>query len=174
MLQRYVFFPKNTNKRTFLTGAISIYLIICIFADKKHMNKIILIFASLFVAINATAQDSIFKGKIVNDEYNVYIYMNFYNQDIIVPGQSVYGKLSGYIGTTKSNYVWLITSAKIKDRNTALLSIINDYGSEDLTCTLSLNTDNTFTLKQDNGATLKIVADRKYVKIPKSIIFKRK
>ena len=85
-----------------------------------------------------------------------------------------YEMVSGYIGTTKSNDVWLITSAKIKDKNTASLSIINDYGSEDLTCTLSLNTDNTFTLKQDNGATLKIVADRKYVKIPKSIIFKRK
>ena len=100
--------------------------------------------------------------------------MNFYNPSIVVPGQSVFGKLPGYIGTTKSNYVWLITSAKITDKNTASLSLINDYGSEDLTSTLIFNADSTYTLKQEDGATLKIVADRKYVKIPKSIILKRK
>lgn len=138
------------------------------------MNKIILTLALFFVALNATAQDSIFNGKIVNSEYNIYICMNFYNPNIVVPGQSVYGKLPGYIGTTKSNYVWLITSAKIKDKNTASLSLINDYGSEDLTCTLILNADNTYTLKQEDGAALKIVADRKYVKIPKTIILKKK
>jgi len=138
------------------------------------MNKIILTLALFFVALNAIGQDSIFNGKIVNNEYNIYICMNFYNPNIVVPGQSVYGKLPGYIGTTKSNYVWLITSAKIKDKNTSSLSLINDYGSEDLTCTLSFNADSTYTLKQEDGATLKIVADRKYVKIPKTIILKRK
>lgn len=138
------------------------------------MNKIILTLALFFVALNAIGQDSIFNGKIVNNEYNIYICMNFYNPNIVVPGQGVYGKLPGYIGTTKSNYVWLITSAKIKDKNTSSLSLINDYGSEDLTCTLSFNADSTYTLKQEDGATLKIVTDRKYVKIPKTIILKRK
>jgi hypothetical protein len=138
------------------------------------MNKIILTLALFFVALNATGQDTIFNGKIVNSEYNIYLCMNFYNPSIVVPGQSVFGKLPGYIGTTKSNYVWLITSAKITDKNTASLSLINDYGSEDLTCTLIFNADSTYTLKQEDGATLKIVADRKYVKIPKSIILKRK
>ena len=138
------------------------------------MNKIILTLALFFVALNAIGQDSIFNGKIVNNEYNIYICMNFYNPNIVVPGQSVFGKLPGYIGTTKSNYVWLITSAKITDKNTASLSLINDYGSEDLTCTLIFNADSTYTLKQEDGATLKIVADRKYVKIPKTIILKRK
>ena len=55
--------------------------------------------------------------------------------------------------------------------NKALLTIVNDYGSEDLTATLIHNTDGTFTLRQDSGSAIKIVKDRKWVKIPKVITF---
>ena len=137
------------------------------------MKKVILGLAVLSFSLFANAQKSIFKGCISSSEYNVFLKMNFYDQDIKVPGQEIYGKLAGYFGTPKSNYVWLITKVTISDNNHATLSLINDYGSEDLECSLSLNSDSTYTFKQEEGSTLKIVANRKYVKIPKTIILKK-
>jgi hypothetical protein len=120
------------------------------------------------------SQTRIFSGELSNDEYHVFIKLNLYDKNILVPGQSVYGKLSGYLGNTKSNYIWLITSSQVIDNTNATIGLINDFGSEDLTCTLTFNADSTYTLKQKDGSALKIVEDRKYVKLPQTINLKRK
>jgi hypothetical protein len=138
------------------------------------MKKFALIIAMIISSAATYAQSNVFKGVLDNKEFNVFLNIDFYNQNVKVPGQEIYGNLPGYLGTNKSNYVWLITSAKIIDSTKSEISLINDYGSEDLKCTLSLNQDSTFTLKQEEGATLKIVANRKYVKIPKTIILKKR
>ena len=114
-----------------------------------------------------------FKGYISNNEYQVYIRMNFYENNIVVPDQEIFGELPGYFGAQRDSRKWLFTSAKIVDKNNAEVTITNDYGSEDLVATLTCINDSTFTLKQKEGSTLKIAVKGKWVKIPKTITLKR-
>ncbi len=134
------------------------------------MKKILLAALAMFsMAVSAQSNKSIFMGEISNDKYNVYIKMNLYDQNIVVPGQDVFGELAGYFGYRKDGRLWLFTDAELIDENTAKISIINDYGSEDLTATLTYNPDGTYTLKQGHGSTIKIAVNRKWVKIPKTL-----
>lgn len=138
------------------------------------MKKIILSILMLAMHIFCFAQDSVtFKGYIHNEEYKVYINMNFYDKNVIVPGQEIFGELPGYFGSKNDSRKWLFTDAVIKNRTTAEISITNDYGSEDLTATLKLLPDGSYELIQNEGSTLKIVEKRKWVKIPKKIILTR-
>ena len=65
-------------------------------------------------------QDSIdnlpFRGEIYNKEYEVSICFDFYKKNILVPGQDIFGELSGYIksirttrlaGSLGRNRVWI-------------------------------------------------------------------
>lgn len=114
-----------------------------------------------------------FKGYISNEEYQVYINMNFYENNIIVPDQEIFGELPGYFGAKRDSRKWLFTSAEMNNKNQATIVITNDYGSEDLIATLTCDNDSTYTLKQKEGSTMKIAVKGKWVKIPKMIKFKR-
>ena len=74
-----------------------------------------------------------------NDEFKVYMDINLYENNVIVPDQELFGEIPGYFGTKRDQRKWLITSAKIDGKNSATLEIVNDYGSEDLTATLTYN-----------------------------------
>ena len=115
-----------------------------------------------------------FKGYLYNAEYQVYLQMNFYEKDVKPAGQELFGELPGYLGSKRDVRQWLITDAKVNKDRTADLSIINDYGSEDLMAKLVVENDSTYLLKQINGSTLKIVVDNKWVKLPKTLEMKRK
>ena len=81
------------------------------------------------------------------------------------------GEGAGYLGAIRDTRKWIISDVTIKG-NTATLTIINDYGSEDLVATLTHNADGTYTLKQVEGSTIRIVVDNKWVKLPKTMLFK--
>lgn len=115
-----------------------------------------------------------FKGYLYNTEYQVYLQINFYEKDVKPAGQELFGELPGYLGSKRDVRQWLITDAKVNKDRTADLSIINDYGSEDLMAKLVVENDSTYLLKQINGSTLKIVVDNKWVKLPKTLEMKRK
>ena len=115
-----------------------------------------------------------FKGHLYNSEYNVYMRINFHDKNIVARGQEIFGKLPGYLGSMFDPRLWLITDVKINKDKEAKLSIINDYGSEDLEAKLEKENDSTYTLKQLEGSPIKIVVDRKWVKLPKVMRFKVK
>ena len=50
--------------------------------------------------------------------------------------------------------------------------MINDYGSEDLTATLTVENDSLYVLKQVEGSTLKVPKDGKWQKLPSKLVFK--
>ena len=106
------------------------------------------------ISIVCMAQNdsTLFKGKLTNKELNVYMSIDFYHKNLKVPGQ------------------WLITDADV-DGKIAHLSIINDYGSEDLVADLVLLSDGTYELQQKEGSSIKIARNRKWVKIPKKLVF---
>lgn len=140
------------------------------------MKKLLLYIGVMLYTITGWAQQSKFQpfeGVIVNSEYKIYIKMNFYNNNIVVPNQELFGDLPGFLGDSIDLRKWLFTSAKIK-KNIAKIAIINDYGSEDLIATLTLNKDSTYTLTQIEGSKLKIARNRKWQKLPKELVFVRK
>ena len=98
-----------------------------------------------------------FLGRIGNAEYRIYIQMNFYDNNIEVPGQELLGTMSGFLGDSIDSRKWLFTSAKVR-KNVA---------------TLTKNNDNTFTLKQVDGSSIKIARNRKWKKLPKELVFVR-
>lgn len=124
------------------------------------------------ISISCMAQNdsSLFKGKFFNKDLDVYINIDFYEKNIKVPGQELFGEMPGYFGDKKDSRKWLITDAEI-DGNIAHLSIINDYGSEDLTADLVVLDKSQIELRQKDGSTIKIARNRKWVKVPKKLIF---
>lgn len=127
----------------------------------------------LSVVLSIEAQYmSVFKGYLYNDEYQVYINMDFYRNNIKVPGQEIFGELPGYFGSKRDGRKWLFVAAELKDSITAKLTITNDYGSEDLEAILRRLPDGSFELQQNDGSTIKIAVNRKWVKIPKRLQFR--
>ena len=119
--------------------------------------------------------DKPFQGNIYNKDYKVFIRFNLYEDKITIPGQEVFGEMPGYLKADDDGRCWLITDSKIaEDNKSATLYITNDYGSEDLEATLTLTTDSTFTLKQGEGSTIKLARNRKWVKLPKTLEFKKR
>ena len=138
------------------------------------MKKIItiIIFAFLLSPALALENKEPFHAYLINKEYNVYLRINFYQENISVPGQELYGKLPGYLSKQHNSFCWLITSAEVEG-NKATLQMINDYGSEDLTATLTAESDSVYILKQIEGSTLKVPNNGKWQKLPKSLELKR-
>ena len=118
----------------------------------------------------AQKNDSIFKAHLVNDEFQVWMDIDFYHNNITVPRQEIFGEVPGYFGAVRDTRKWIISDATIKGKK-AVLTIINDYGSEDLKAELKRNSNGTYTLTRIEGSTMKIVVNNKWVKIPKEIIF---
>lgn len=122
---------------------------------------------------NGSANET-FQSTLYNEEEQIYIYMDFTNQAMIIPGQDIFGEMAGYLKAKYDSRYWMITSAEIdKKGRTAMLEIINDYGSEDLTATLTYNPkDSTYTLRQGQGSIIKFAKNRKWQKLPKELTFK--
>ena len=137
---------------------------------KKTIATILLLRALL--QANAEEKSGPFRAYLFNKEYNVFLKIDFYKQDITVPGQDLYGELPGYLSKRSNTFCWLITSVDVKG-NTATLQMINDYGSEDLTATLTAKSDSIFVLKQIDGGTLKVPNNGKWQKLPKTMELKR-
>ena len=137
---------------------------------KKTIATILLLLSLL--QANAQEKSGPFRAYLSNKEYNVFLKIDFYKQDITVPGQDLYGELPGYLSKRSNTFCWLITSVDVKG-NTATLQMINDYGSEDLTATLTAKSDSIFVLKQIDGGTLKVPNNGKWQKLPKTMELKR-
>ena len=126
--------------------------------------------------VNCFAQkdSTAFRAYLYNNDYEVYLRINFYDQDITIPGQELYGELPGYLGKKNNSFCWVITSCKINNDKKATLQLINDFGSEDLTATLIRKNDSIYTLRQEDGNAIKVPFKGKWQKLPKTLDFKRK
>jgi len=132
---------------------------------------ILLFFCGSTSLINAQSNRP-FCGYFQNKEYNVYLKFNFYDNNILVPGQEIFGEIPGYFGDKNDGRKWLITTAKIINNKEAKIDLTDDYGSEDLTGTIVIVNDSTITLTQGEGSSLKIARNRKWIKLPKKLEFK--
>ena len=122
----------------------------------------------------AQKENDAFRAYLYNNQYEVYLRINFYEQDITVPGQDLYGQLPGYLGKLHNSFCWVITSCKVKNDKKAEMRLINDFGSEDLKATLTRQNDSIYILKQEEGSTIKVPRNGKWQKLPKTLELKRK
>lgn len=131
------------------------------------MRKYILIsLLSLVSLLSAAQEERPFDATINNDEYKIYIKMNLYDKDIVMPGQEVLGQVDGYIGSSQSRNTWIIVGSRLTGRNTAEIDLVNDYGSEDLTAVIKHNSNGTYSYKKKSGSTLKFGVKGKWQKLP--------
>ena len=138
-------------------------------------KKIIILLTLVISSTGVWAQngDKSFHAYLVNNEYNVYLNINLYDQNVEVPGQALYGQLPGFLGKKNNSFCWVITSCKVNDEQHAELQLINDYGSEDLQATLTRENDSIYVLKQGSGSTIKVPNKGKWQKLPKTLELKR-
>lgn len=122
----------------------------------------------------AQQDNTAFRAYLYNNEYDVYLRINFYDQDVTIPGQELYGELPGYLGKKNNSFCWVITSCKVESEKKATLQLINDFGSEDLTATLTRKNDSIYVLRQGDGSPIKVPSKGKWQKLPKTIELKRR
>ncbi len=112
-----------------------------------------------------------FVGTIYNKEYSIYLVINSVDKNVMIPNQEVMGEMVGYIGDQKDFRKWLILDCEQKSKNSLVLQISNDEGSEDLEALLTNENDSVYKLKQLGGSTLKIARNRKWQKLPQTLEF---
>ena len=143
------------------------------------MKKIFLLFfilhSSLFTLLAQNVAEVPFKGVIINKANDVFMRINLYEDDVKIPGQEILGNTYGYIKKNTDSRVWIITDAKVDEKNgKAHLEMVNDYGSEDLNAELILQKDSTYLLRQLDGSTIKMAGNGKWIKLPKEMKFIKK
>lgn len=128
------------------------------------------------LAAGCLAQDGRrpFHAYLINNIYDVYLRINFYEQNISIPGQELYGTLPGFLGKKNNSFCWVITNCSIKSEDESEFQLINDFGSEDLKATLTRKNDSTYILKQGAGNTIKVPNKGKWQKLPKVLEMKRR
>ena len=144
------------------------------------MKKTFLLIAAALLSLAAvvvarpalTGTPKGFKGTFHNAEYQVYLTLDFIDNSVTIPGQEVLGEMPGFLGARRDTRKWPIVEVEMKSARVARLVITNDYGSEDLEATLTLNKDGSLTLVQGKGSDIKIVVDRKWLKLPRKLVFK--
>ena len=135
------------------------------------------VFVLVFVGSAAAQQkpDGPFKCIVTNQEYNVFLRLNLYEETIPIPGQDILGNTFGYLKKTTDSRVWIVTGVDIsKDGKKASLEMVNDYGSEDLNAELTITNDTTYVLRQLEGSTIKVAGKNKWIKLPKELKFIKK
>ena len=136
-------------------------------------KKWILACLSFFFGTAAFAQE-VFKTRILNKEYDVFMQINLYEENVKIPGQDILGETFGYLKKNTDSRVWAITGVEIsKDVKKATLEMVNEYGSEDLTAELTMQDDGTYMLKQVEGSTIKVAGKGKWIKLPKILVFNK-
>ena len=69
---------------------------------------LILLTAVAFTAQSHAQSDSTtFCTYLENKEFGVYMRLDFYQQDIVIPGQEYYGPLPGYLGKENNPFCWV-------------------------------------------------------------------
>lgn len=139
---------------------------------KKTIFSAIMLFASIYVC--AQTESLPFKGTFYNDEYQVYLQIDFHGEGISVPDHEMFGELPGCLWKKNNSFYWLMTSAKIKGKDEAEADLVNDYGSEDLTATFKMRGDSIIIMKQGEGSTIKVPKKGKWQKLPSTLEFRRK
>ena len=167
---------KKKNAKFFPFSHIYSYLCALKVTLLHNMKNVLLALALMLSTLAAKAQQvdsTAFHAYLYNADEDVYMSINFYDQDIVIKGQEIFGNVAGFLAKKGNSFCWIITSAEMEG-NKAELEMVNDYGSDDLTATLTQVNDSTYTLQQKAGAALKVPVNSKWHKLPRTLTLKRR
>ena len=136
----------------------------------KRLLSIIMILTMAFTCKAQEADSTLFKGSFVNTELKLNCLLNLYKAVIDVPGMEMdqcYGYINGSL-----NGMWVIMKVQKMEGNKALVRAMSDRG-EDAQSIEIVRTDDGITMRQVDGTNMRGVAGNKYVKLPKTITFKK-
>lgn len=122
-----------------------------------------------FGYIKASSQLN-FKGNFVNEELQIRLALNLYEDNIPVPGfelDSCYGYLQGRI-----NGVWIILQVTTVDQDEAHVRAVSERGGDAQDLLMTFDGGKIF-VRQIKGACIKGVSERKYKKLPKDMVFEK-
>lgn len=141
----------------------------------KTTHKLLIVIGCLAIDIQVWAQHASLDEHLYlyNKVYDIFLEVDLGKQTLNVPGHEIYGPLAGYLGKPSNSFYWLVVSSEVKEQ-VATLQLINDYGSEDLTATLTQTSDSTFQLTQQKGSTLRLPNKGKWQKLPKNLDFQKR
>ena len=95
------------------------------------VKKLIFVLVCILTAVSAFAQNTTsdldsttFKGRFDNKEFNIYIVLDAYHNNVIVPRQEVYGEMSGYLGDYQDGCSPPLPSRMPKPLSSALSTIM--------------------------------------------------
>ena len=132
------------------------------------MNKIFSLIILLSVFTTLYSQDT-FKGEFINMDLKIKMSLNLYEDIIPVPGleiENCYGYFQGNI-----NGLWIILKViKIKG-DVAEVRAVSERGSDAQNFRFTKKGDD-IEIKQIDGSAMKGISNRKYVKLPKTILMK--
>lgn len=132
-------------------------------------RRILLTLTLLAALLPARAGSGPFRGVLGCEPLGLSLVIDLYGQRLTVPGDEALGEVAGYLADSRDSRKWIVVEAETRGEREALLTIVNDYGSEDLTATLTYLGEGRYRLRQERGSSIKVVRDRKFVKIPSTI-----
>lgn len=135
----------------------------------KHLLFTIL---CLISSVDIYAQGP-FKGKFVDESHEIFIVINLYDKDVVIPDQEIYGEMDGFVGSRRNTLVWMITDSKIISDKKAEIEIVNDYGSEDADAELIFEDANTLVYNKKHGSNLRFSKNGKWIRMPSKLTFIR-
>lgn len=123
--------------------------------------------------VHAQHDQNPFQASLYNEQNEISMEIDLVKKNILVPQQEVLGEVAGYISIKKDFRKWIVIDAEMIRPNTAQLSVVNDYGSEDFVAVLTFNPDGSYTWKHQSGSPMKFVINKKWHKMSGTLSFKR-
>lgn len=133
-----------------------------------HKLAAVVFFLSLHVSLFAQRP---FEGYFLNNDLDISCRINLYADSIPVPGletDSCYGYIQGRINGT-----WILLRQKEASREHILMRAVSDRGSDAQDIEFVLGEDGQIIMRQVDGAYIKGIEKRKYVKLPKNVVLSR-
>lgn len=134
------------------------------------MKRLLLTLAVVLAAATGWAQDA-FKGTWRCEALQATMLINLTEKNITLKdfeGEQTYGYLKGELNGT-----WVILKVKeLKDKK-ALVRMVSDIGYDAQDVEFRLLDDGTIEMRLVGDPIMKTIANRKYVKMPKVVVFKK-
>ena len=153
--------------------AFLLFITLCYYC--YYMKRIIscILFALSMSSIVKAQTTSPFVCVLDNADYDIVLTLDLDSQNISVPNHDLFGPLGGYLSKKRNSFYWLVVSSEVNG-NKAILTLVNDYGSEDIEASLTKKNDSTYIFKQLDGSPLKVPNNGKWQKLPKVMEFKKR
>ena len=126
-------------------------------------------FTLVCLTLSALVSAQSFKGHFTNDEYKIQMELNLYADSIPVPGiedEMCYGYIRG-----NTNGMWVILKVVSVEKEKAVVRASCDNGSDSQNVELTVTEGGKLVMRQLKDSYIKTVANKKYVKLPKTVEF---